>query len=802
MSNDLRFALRMILSHRWFSAAVVVTLALGIGLNTMVFTLVYTALMKPVPVPGGERLVYVSGRNTTQPDGSNVTRLSYPELRDFKTQAKTFETLEGASDEEGVLGERGNPPQPYHLERTTTGVFTMMHIQPVLGRGFAPGDDKPGQTPGLLIGYGIWKERYNSSPEVIGRAVRVNEKPATIIGVMPKDFKFPANTDMWMPLVSTPELEKRDSRPLQVFGMLRQDATMAKAQTELNGIGARLAMQYPDTDKNLRIAVETFQQRFNGGNIRIIFLLMLAAVGFVLLIACANVANMMLSRALGRQREMSIRTALGATRWRVMRQLLLESVMLSTLGGLVGLALAALGVHWFDLATQNVGKPYWVQFGMDYTVFGYFAGLCMVSGLLFGIAPALRSSRVNLNEVLKEGARSVGKQRGGRFSAGLVVLQFALTLVLLSSAGIFVHSLIENLFANKLVPASELMTARIDFPDERYKDTDARQKFYDQLLPRLSALPGVTHVALASNLPGLGSAERDVEIEHTVADPKAPRPAVSFVVDSPGYLAAIHLPLLLGRDFDERDGTANHKAAILTRECAEHFWPRQNAVGKRFRFYDDKNKPGDWITVVGVSANLIQNLNESHPKPLLFVPFRQEGWNGMALAVESSIDPTSAVRAAVQNLDQDLPLRGTAFLEQEVAHNEWFLHVFAMLFSGFAAIALVMASVGLYAVMAQATGSRTQEIGVRMALGANTGNILMLVMRRGLWQIAGGLTLGIAAAYPMARVMATLPIGVSPNDPVVFFAVAAILAGVGLFACWLPARRAASLDPVKAIRYE
>ncbi len=416
--------------------------------------------------------------------------------------------------------------------------------------------------------------------------------------------------------------------------------------------------------------------------------------------------------------------------------------------------------------------------------------------------PALRASRPDLNQVLQEGARSIGRHRGGFLAAALVVFQFALTLVLLTGAGVFVHSLLKAVATNRSIPADQLMVARIYLPDGRYKDVDARQHFYDQLLPRLQAIPGVTRAAIVSNPPGLGSADTHIEIEHGPTLDAAHRPPVSFVVSSPGYLDTIRLPLQLGRDFTTLDGAAGHLSAIVTRETAQRFWPGQSALGRRFRLYDDPNKPGEWITVIGVSANIVQDVNSQNPNPLFFQPFRQVGWGGMSLVVESTTNPTKAVSAAVESFDQDLPLRDTWILSGAIEHNQWYLHLFSKVFMGFAVIALLMAAVGIYAVLAQATSRRTQEIGVRMALGASIRNIMLLVMRRGLWQIFAGLALGLAAAFPAARLMASLPIGVSPTDPTVFIAVAAVLAAVGLFACWLPARRASHLDPVKAIRYE
>jgi len=799
MTHDLRFALRMISSHRWFSAAVVATLALGIGLNTMIFTLVNAALFKPVPLPGGERLVAIGNQKLAQ--NSDGIGTSYNDFLEYRKQSSSFEAVEAATGEQAIVSEQGNPPQAFDMNRVSSGIFDMLRIRPTLGRGFLPADDKPGAEPVVLLGYGVWKDRYSSSRSVLGHQVRVNEKPATIIGVMPAEFKFPNNAELWMPLVPTPELENRSNRWVQVFGILKPGVSIPQATADLETIARRLAIAYPLENKGISAIVQTFHERYNGGQIRMVFLLMLAAVGFVLLIACANVANMMLSNALGRQREISIRAAMGATRWRVIRQLLIESMLLSTLGGVLGLGLAALGVHWFDLSSRDVGKPYWVLFTMNYTVFAYFAAICILCGLLFGLAPALRASRVDLNSALKDGGQSAGTHRGGALSGILVVFQFALTLVLLTAAGVFMHSFLEHLSLNTMVPAQQILTARLDLPKLRYADTDTRWHFYQQLQQRINALPGVTQAAIGSNLPGIGAATDHIEIEHSPIEKPEKGPSAAFLVQSPGYFSAINLPILSGRDFNDTDGSPNHEAAIVTAEFAQRYWPNQDAIGKRFRFYT-KDKPDPWSTVIGVSANITQQPNEKNPSPLLFLPYRQKGWTGMALLVRSTGDSSAAVRAAVQNLDQDLPLTQVRMLSKAIEHDQWYLQLFGKLFLGFAIIALVMASVGIYAVIAQATSRRTQEIGVRIALGATTRNILGLVMMRGLKQLLIGLAIGLAITIPAARAMAALRLRASTYDPLVLCIVSLLLAAVGLFACWLPARRAAALDPVKAIRYE
>ena len=799
--QDVRYAWRGIFAHRWFSAAIILTLALGIGLNTMIFTLVNAVLHKPVPVPGGERLVSITDRSLAR-DDRNLP-ISYPDFVDYKAQTSFYEWLEATVDITGILSEKDIAPQQFRISRATSGIFSMVHANAMLGRSFLPSDNQPSAPPIIVLGYDIWQERYAGQTSVIGRQVRVDQQPATIVGVMPKGFQYPGNIDAWMPLVQNADLAKRDKRQLRAFAILKPGVSINAANAELDGVAARLAGQYPE-DRDLAVSVLTFHQRYNGGPIRTVFFMMLAAVGFVLLIACADVANMMLCRSLSRKREMSIRSALGATRWRVIRQLMIESILLSTLGGVAGLGLAVAGVHWFDLAAPKATvRPSWIDFTMDYTVFAYFAALCILSGMIFGIAPALRSSKPDLNGILKEGSHTVSRRRGGWLSGGLVIFQFALTLVLLTGAGLFISGLFRGLALNSFIPAKQITTGRLLLPTTRYKDAAACRRFVDQLLPLLRAIPGVTHASIAFNPPGLGAPHQQIEIEHVQVDNPAKLPIVAYITQTPGYLDEIRLPLLRGREFSELDGTDHHEAAILTQDAANRLWPGQNTLGKRFRFNDNKKKDGNWITVVGVSADMVQEIQTNEPLPLLFIPYRQVGTNYMSLVVEGSGDPLPMVRKVIQTIDPELPVGSPQRLNAALERQFWLLKVFGKIFMGFALTALLMASVGLYAIIAHATSSRTQEIGVRIAMGATIRNILLLIMKRGLWQITAGLVLGVGAAWPLARLITSAPIGVPHSEPfTILLGVSAMLAVVGVFACWLPARRAAALDPVKAIRYE
>jgi len=792
----------MIAAHRWFSAAIIATLAFGIGLNTMVFTLIDAAEFKPVPVPSGERLIAIVTRDVKngRRDRQRMP-VSWPDFVYYRSHAHSLEALEGGTGEGVTFSEKDVAPQHYNSYRISPGLFGMLGVRPERGRDLVAADAASGAAPVVLIGYSVWKGRYGGR-DVLGRMIRINGKPAMIVGVMPKGFRFPSQEDAWTPFAARAEREDRGRRQLQLFGLLKQGVTVAQAAAEFDVLSQRLAREYPKEDKDIAALVQTFHQRYNGDQIALAFWLLMGAVGLVLVIACANVANMLLGRALARSREISIRVSLGASRWQIVRQLLIESLLLSIFGGIAGLALSAFGVHAFALASQDVGKPYWVVFAMDYRVFFYFAIICIVCALLFGLVPALRTSRADVNSALKEGVRSIGMRHGGRLSGLLIVFQFGLTLVLLLGAGAFMRSFVEKQRINPWVDGEQLITGRLSLPEERYKDEDSRRIFFDRLMPALAAIPGVRGVAITSDLPGTGSGRRPIEIEGAPLVDAEHRTNAAVIAQLPGYFRVINLPLLRGRDFNSIDGSTGHLNAIVTQDFARRHWPNQDPLGRRFRFYDNK-KPGEWISVTGVSADIVQSL-DTVPDPVLFLPWRQDSYSSMAIVARANapLAVAAAIRFAVQKLDQDLPVFELRTMAEVADRQIWFLRVFGSIFLVFATVALVIASVGIYAVMAQATGSRTQEIGVRMALGATPEKIAVLILRRGVAQLLAGLSLGALVALPAARTLGKLPFLEAPSDPGMMCTVVAGLWSVGLFACWLPARRAAALNPVSAMRNE
>jgi predicted permease len=514
---------------------------------------------------------------------------------------------------------------------------------------------------------------------------------------------------------------------------------------------------------------------------------------------------------------MSVRAAMGASRWRMVRQLLVEAMLLSLIGGAVGLIIARFAVRAFEAAVVDVGKPSWIVFGMDYRVFVYFGAACLASALLFGLMPGMQASRVDLNAALKEGSRDSGSKRGGMLSGALVVVQFALAVVLLTGAGLFVRGLVEQRGSLDGLPAAEVLSAGIQLPQDRYPDDASRFRFYDELLTDLEGTPGLRQAAIVSNPPATGGATVAYHLEgEPEAEPGA-QPSAMRVAMSPGYLELLDVPILTGRHFDDRDGFDGQDSIIVTSDFASRVWPNEPALGKRLRVYSappppssgaaaaEPPRPGRWLTVVGVSGDLAQAPEELRPLPLFFMPHAPGGYGAMNIVLRSSADPAALatpLRAAVRQIDPDRALANVQTLEEASYRRGWYLRVFGTAFLIFAVGALLLASIGIYAVVAQTTIRRTQEIGVRMAMGATSPSIQRLVIRRGLKQLTVGTALGLGIAFALTRLMGELLYGVSPTDPVVFSSVIGVIALVGFAACWLPARRAAALDPLRALRHD
>ena len=816
MLQDLRFAIRMLMKDRWFTLVAVLALGLGIGVNTTVFTFVNAVLLRGLPYDDSDRIMIVTTRNTTQ---GNPGVASYLDLEDWRSQSKSFTGLSCFQQTSMSVTESGHPPDRTSGARVCANAFGLLGQPMHLGRDFLPDEDKKGAEPVVIIGYGLWKSRYGSDANILGRSVKINGVAATIVGVMPEGVRFPSNADMWQPLVPNENSVRRNQRNMTVFGRLARGVSQAQAQAEMSGIARQLAKQFPETNENIDALVMTFNQRFNGGPIRIVFLALLGAVGFVLLIACANVANLQLARSAQRAREVAVRVALGASRARVIRQLLVESTLLASIGGVLGLGLSTIGVRLFDRAVEGSGKPYWIQFTLDPIVFGYLAAICLATGILFGLAPALQVSKTNVNEILKEGGRgSAGGRRARWLTSTMVVVELALTIVLLAGAGLMIRSFLKLYSLDIGAKTDHLLTMSIGLPDQKYPKPEQRQIFYDSLLTRLQTIPGMQASAIASAIPFGGSDRRRLEIDgRPVAAEQQPR--VAYIAISPRYFDVVAAALRRGRGFTETDGGTGAEVAIVNERFAAQFFPNEDALGRRVRPLtgDGRTPPRGtpstppppepkWVTIVGISPTIRQGDRQAlEPDAVMYVPYRLESYPFMNILTRSQTEPgalTMQVRQTVQALDGELPVGNVQTMDQFLAQARWPYRVFGSMFAIFAAIALVLSAVGIYAVTAYSVSQRTQEIGVRMALGARGRQVSWLILRRGLVQLATGLTLGLAGALPLSGVLQSLVVQIPTKDPLTFGAIAGILIAVTVAACVIPARRATRLDPLVALRAE
>jgi predicted permease len=581
----------------------------------------------------------------------------------------------------------------------------------------------------------------------------------------------------------------------------------------MSGIAARLRQAYPETNTDIDVSVMTFNERFNGGQIRVVFLALMGAVGFVLLIACANVANMLVARSAQRSREVAVRVALGASRARIVRQLLVESVMLASLGGLLGLGFTHVGVELFDLAVADTGKPSWIQFTFDPVVFAYLATISVATGVIFGLAPALHVSKTNVNEILKDGGRgTAGGRRAPALRSTMVVVELTLTVVLLVGAGLMIRSLLKLYSLDPGIETRQLLVMQMELADRDYPQPEQRRLFYDAVLSRVEAIPGVQAAAVATALPAGGADQRELEIDGRTWPQNDRAPRIASVTISPGYFDVVGVGVARGRGFTPHDGIEGSEVAIVNQRFVAQFMTKEDPIGQRVRLrapargLEPAGTPGNWLTIVGVTPTIRQGDPQSiDPAAVLYTPYRQQPVAFVKVLTRSHAEPgtlAALVRQAVQSVDPDQPVYDVQTLDQFLAQMRWPFRVFGTMFTIFGIAALVLSAVGVYAVTACSVTERTQEIGVRMALGAQTGQVSWMILRQGLVQLAIGLPVGLAAGVGVGKVLQGLLVQVAPHDPVTFGTIVTVLTAVTVAACLIPARRAARMDPIAALRIE
>ncbi len=802
--EDIRFGLRKLVKNPGFTLTAVLALSLGIGANATVFAIVNGILFKNMPFVD-DRILYLAARNLDRNDGSNG--VSWPDFRDWRAQAKSFDALGAYNFDQFNVTDKGGVPSRHNVSEITANSFSIIGQKPVIGRDFTAADEAPSANPVAILGYRIWQDQYGKNPAVLGQSIRINSVPTTIIGVMRSGLVFPIDTEIWTVLHPGANAEKRAERNYSAFGHLTAGATNKQARAEMITIGRNLETAYPETNRRMTVKVDTFNEMINGPELTLLMAALMGAVLFVLLIACANVANMLLARAVERSREISIRIALGAGRWRIIRQLLIESVMLSILGGVFGWLISVWGLRIFEPAMRDQ-IPAWMTFTMDYRGFAYLAAISLGTGIVFGLVPALRLSKLDVNSSLKDGSRgSSGGKRGKYLSAVLVVTEMSLAVVLLAGAGLMIRSFLNIYRLQTGVNQKNVLVMRIFLPEAKYPRDDDQISFHDRLKSRLDALPGVQVSSIAMFMPTGGAMDFPYELDGRPPVDEKQRPRLNLEVISPDYFRAMDLKPLRGRVFAPTDIKSGQPVALVNLRFAEKFWPGEEPIGKRVRIFDNKVAQ-PWLTVVGVVPNILQNLENQNMRdhdPLIYVTYRQKPMRDMSIMARTSVPPNSlatAFRREVAALDEDMPLYNLRSLEERLDINNWSQKVFGTLFGIFAAVALALASVGLYAVIAHSVSQRTQEIGLRIALGASGPTILQLIFSQGMTQVIIGLAIGLAAAFGLTRALESLLVQVSPGDPVTLISVALVLTAAAVLGCLIPALRAMRVDPVVALRHE
>lgn len=804
--QDIRYALRMLTKSPGFTAVAIITLALGIGANSAIFSVVNAVVLQPLPFPHANQLVAIKIQTPQGPDS-----FSYLNAMDLARQAHFFAAL-GAYTEDGFTLTGHGEPSIISAGIVSSGFFPTFNAKPLLGRTLEPQDDVKGAPRVAVIGENLWRSRLGADPKIVGQTIKLNDELFTVVGILPESFNFPdqlPRTDLWVPVRQSDDFAKwvdiRQAGFLSVVGRLKSGVSITEGQSELNVIHEALTKQY-SLAKDRSINVVSLQESLLG-DARLALLILLGAVGLVVLIACANIANLLLARATGRTREIAVRIALGAGRARIFCQLLTESVLLGILSGLAGLLLAYWGLVGIK-ALASGDLPHMNTISVDGWVLAFTFGLSVLAGVIFGLAPAWQSSEVDVNEALKEGGRgSTGSAKNRRMRSILVGAEVALATVLLIGAGLLLKSFYRLAQTNPGFDARHLLKADILLPQAQYTKPEEWSAFFGQAVERLKSLPGVEGAGAALPLPFSGSYVGWGFIRADKPEPprgSAPDASAHWV--TPGYFTLMRTPLLRGREFDEGDTIPNApKAVIINHALAERYFPNEDPIGKNLKIFGPPDGSTPIDRIVGVVGNEKDKALSDVAAPMLYFPYTQMPWWTMTLVVRTKGDPAAlagALRQQIHEMDSALPVENLQSMSSAISDTEDDARFRSLLLGLFGVLALVLATVGIYSVLAYVVAQRTHEIGIRVALGAQSGDVLRLVVAQGMRAVLIGAAIGIAAALGLSQLLSRFLYGVHARDPLTFIAVAIVLTLVALFACYIPARRATGVDPMVALRYE
>jgi putative ABC transport system permease protein len=800
--KDLRFALRSALNNKGVTALAVLCLAIGIGLSTMMFSVMDGVLIQPQPYRNPEGIVVL--HTTQKQTGVSRGDLSWLDLKDWQERSRSFSALAGLQYRSFTISDGGDSDR-YAGAAISHDLFNLLGKAPQRGRGFTADDDRQGAEPVVLIGHDLWKRRYNSDPSIVGRGIHVNSRPHTVIGVMPPEFKFPGNEYLWLPLAEYAVSQQRGARNLLVFGRLRDGVTLGQARREADAVAANLVTAFPETNDGLGAYVRPLSEWAIPADVRVIILTMMGAVTMVLLIACFNVANLMLARASTRSREMSIRTALGASRGQILRQLLTESVIVALLSVPFGMLCAYAGLRLIDMSIPPDSIPFFIHWELNLRGFLYAVFVASLTGMIFGLAPAVQGSKADLQEALKEGGRGMAGGSRAWIRNALVVAEVALSLLLLIGASLFVRSFLHLQRASGGFDTAPLMTMRFYMPNEQYPTPASKTQRVDDIMRRVEGLPGV-QAAFASNMIPLSSGGGDSTILiDGRAFPKGEEPGIEYVGVTPHMLKTLGLPIVRGRELTDAESMTRSQVAVVNQAMAKKFWPGDDALGHRFQLLEEKT--AGWLTVVGVTPDYRHGeMDNATPiEPCAYVSFAYGAFPNTGLTVRVAGDPgtiSAPVREAIRASDPSLAVFSVSTMETLRERGYWQYFLFGWMFSLYGGIALLLASIGVYGVLSYSVAQRAQEIGVRVALGAGRMDVLKLVVMQGVKLALIGVAIGIVGSFFVTPVIGSQLVNVSPTDPLSFIGVSIFLTAIAFIASYLPARRATTVDPLVALRAE